>query len=247
MLRWRLLLVLGAILGLVLACLGLAAGAHAALAEVTASRAREVVPLVELACYSLLSLILGWLALATLASCVQVLRGLQCPRVSPRVLHRLVVAVLGAGLVLAPVTAQAIEPSASASQAQGVDPGWGAAPSERAADSATSSGSADRLAPAAELTFGDPGWLPPIPAQTRVAPEADPNILGRPAAQSGPGEVVVVRGDTLWDIAARHLGPDPTPTRIAAEWPRWYTANADVIGPDPDLIRPGQVLRPPPA
>ena len=55
-------------------------------------------------------------------------------------------------------------------------------------------------------------------------------------------------GDTLWSIAAAELGPDATPQDIASRWPAWYAANRQLIGPDPDLIRPGQVLRiPPPA
>lgn len=45
--------------------------------------------------------------------------------------------------------------------------------------------------------------------------------------------VVVVRpGDTLWALAGQ--GP---------AWHRLYALNRDVIGPDPDLIRPGQRLR----
>ena len=54
--------------------------------------------------------------------------------------------------------------------------------------------------------------------------------------------MVVQRGDTLWDIAARSLGPDATDTDVAAEWPRWYAANRDLIGSDPDLLLPGQEL-----
>ena len=53
-----------------------------------------------------------------------------------------------------------------------------------------------------------------------------------PAAPTAPA-VTVRAGDTLWSIA----GGD--------DWPEWYAANRDVIGPDPDLIRPGQVLTPP--
>ncbi|WP_425600034.1 hypothetical protein [Ornithinimicrobium sufpigmenti] len=34
---------------------------------------------------------------------------------------------------------------------------------------------------------------------------------------------------------------------IAEEWPRWYAANRELIGPDPDLILPGQELRIPAA
>jgi nucleoid-associated protein YgaU len=57
--------------------------------------------------------------------------------------------------------------------------------------------------------------------------------------------VVVVKGDTLWDIAAARLGAGATNSEIAAEWPRWYGENREVIGHDPDLILPGQRLLPP--
>lgn len=87
------------------------------------------------------------------------------------------------------------------------------------------------------------------------APSAGPAY--RPPTQLGPlapaaprqraDVVTVVRGDSLWAIAARHLGPDATPAAIAAEWPRWYAANKTVIGTDPDLILVGQQLTPPAA
>jgi nucleoid-associated protein YgaU len=69
----------------------------------------------------------------------------------------------------------------------------------------------------------------------------------RPRLQHEDTSVVVRRGDTLWDIAARHLGIRATVARVAAEWPRWYHANRTVIGPDPDHLEPGQRLHPPPA
>jgi resuscitation-promoting factor RpfA len=62
---------------------------------------------------------------------------------------------------------------------------------------------------------------------------------------SADGSYVVRRGDALWDIAARHLGPSATAVDIAREWPRWYQANLAVIGDDPSLIRPGELLVPP--
>jgi nucleoid-associated protein YgaU len=73
-----------------------------------------------------------------------------------------------------------------------------------------------------------------------------PDWPGRPE----PGDHVVLRGDCLWDIAAdwlarQHPGTpvaDPETARAVAAW---WQANADVIGPDPDLLLPGQVLRPP--
>jgi hypothetical protein len=46
----------------------------------------------------------------------------------------------------------------------------------------------------------------------------------------------VVKGDTLWDIAQAVYGD-------ATRWPEIYAANTDVVGADPDLIFPGQVLR----
>lgn len=80
------------------------------------------------------------------------------------------------------------------------------------------------------------------------------NSHPRPAAVSGdwPGlatarrssTVTVDSGDCLWDIAARRLAR-PTRARIALAWPRWWHANRAVVGADPDVIRPGQRLRPP--
>ncbi len=57
--------------------------------------------------------------------------------------------------------------------------------------------------------------------------------------------VVVHRGDTLWAIAARHLGGRPSTAQIDASWRTWYAANRSVIGDDPNLILPGQQLHPP--
>lgn len=56
---------------------------------------------------------------------------------------------------------------------------------------------------------------------------------------------VVLRGESLWSIAAAHLGSGASDAEIAAEWPRWFAANRTVIGTDPDVILPGQVLSAP--
>ena len=55
----------------------------------------------------------------------------------------------------------------------------------------------------------------------------------------------VLPGDTLWSIAAQRLDTDDI-RRIARYWPRIHRANRDVIGANPDLLRPGQVLELPP-
>lgn len=65
------------------------------------------------------------------------------------------------------------------------------------------------------------------------------------ASEASTVSVVVLRGDSLWSLAGRALGPDATDAEITAEWPRWYAANAETIGQDPNLIRPGQVLQAP--
>lgn len=50
---------------------------------------------------------------------------------------------------------------------------------------------------------------------------------------SGPNSYTVVPGDTLSGIAAQHT---------QSSWRRLYERNASVVGSDPDLIFPGQVL-----
>lgn len=100
----------------------------------------------------------------------------------------------------------------------------------------------DRPAPAL------PGWTPDRPAGRRSAGAARHTSLLLAAAAPGRAvldEVVVRRGDTLWGIAARQLGPDASDAEIATEWPRWYRANRELIGPSPDHLLPGQRLRPP--
>jgi hypothetical protein len=91
----------------------------------------------------------------------------------------------------------------------------------------------------APVATAAPGHHPPaatsLPYPDRaVAP-------GRPHHRPpSPVSTVVVRpGDSLWLIAARTLGPDPTDTDVTARWHALYAANRARIGPDPDLIEPG--------
>lgn len=63
-----------------------------------------------------------------------------------------------------------------------------------------------------------------------------------------PGDRVVVvvhRGDSLWSLARRHLGPGVSDALIEQAVHEWYVLNASVIGPDRDLILPGQQLHVP--
>jgi hypothetical protein len=83
-------------------------------------------------------------------------------------------------------------------------------------------------------------WSTPSPAGAAVAdwPSAAPAVH------------VVVRGDCLWHLAESGLTTGsgrPTDPEIAAAVSAWWHANADVIGPDPDRLLPGQLLQPPPS
>ncbi|WP_183098302.1 LysM peptidoglycan-binding domain-containing protein [Nocardioides pelophilus] len=53
-------------------------------------------------------------------------------------------------------------------------------------------------------------------------------------------------GDSLWSIAETRLGPRATVVELVDYWHRTYELNLAVIGPDPDLILPGQLLELPP-
>jgi nucleoid-associated protein YgaU len=101
-----------------------------------------------------------------------------------------------------------------------------------------------------------PPAAPPTPEVPHAAaeptaaevPEAElPESVSSSDLSVSPDQefLIVQPGDTLWSIAQAALPPDATATDIAAEWPRWYAANAPLIGPDPDLLRPGwQLVRP---
>ncbi len=121
----------------------------------------------------------------------------------------------------------------------GLTLGGGLAPAAHASPAPPAPGST--VSAPGTARAADPGWTPTRPSRG-TTPAPDP--LG-PTRTPLPAEVVVHRGDTLWAIAARHLGPGATDAEVAAAWPGWYRANRGVIGDDPDVILPGQRLRAP--
>jgi nucleoid-associated protein YgaU len=54
--------------------------------------------------------------------------------------------------------------------------------------------------------------------------------------------VTVAPGDSLWTLAAAALRPGAGDARVDRAWRDWYSANRRTIGPDPDLLLPGQRL-----
>ncbi|MCX6500305.1 MAG: LysM peptidoglycan-binding domain-containing protein [Arthrobacter sp.] len=89
----------------------------------------------------------------------------------------------------------------------------------------------------------DPHWTP-------APPPVDPRTLAALPLRTqepplGTADVTVRTGDSLWSICAAELGPLASDVDVAVAWPRLYQANLDVIGGDPGLLLPGQVLRMP--
>ncbi len=66
-----------------------------------------------------------------------------------------------------------------------------------------------------------------------------------PPTRPAPDTVVVAPGDSLWSIAASRSGPRASVADVAMSTERWYQENREVVGPDPDLLQPGQRLTAP--
>jgi hypothetical protein len=94
-----------------------------------------------------------------------------------------------------------------------------------------------------------PDWPTAGPAAAPVPDWPRGSAAATPLAAASTGAHVVLRGDCLWDIAAgwlhQHQSATPTDGEVATAVHAWWTGNAAVIGPDPDLLLPGQVLIPP--
>ncbi|WP_448629912.1 LysM peptidoglycan-binding domain-containing protein [Cellulomonas soli] len=170
-------------------------------------------------------------------------------RLAPTIVRRALAVTITAGLGLGVATgAQAATlhethpPSVSGlATTTDVDLGW--APTTSSTVPVDTTWQPTVASPAGATTVPVPAAAVTQTAATTPAPVAPT----APDAQAGPagGSVVVQPGDSLWDIAARHLPPDASDAQIAAAWPRWYEANRDTIGDDPDLLRPAQLLRAP--
>lgn len=152
--------------------------------------------------------------------------GRSCARtaevLAPWTVRRLVATALGLTVVTGPAAAAAVPAELSA---------------------ASSAAAVVQLDQRARLGIHPAASAPGTQLDQRAVPTrmgADLPPLDRPAAE--PYAVTVRSGDCLWSIAGRHLGPQASDAEIAAAWPRWYTANRDLIGPDPNLLHPGQQL-----
>lgn len=99
------------------------------------------------------------------------------------------------------------------------------------------------------LDRGDARTRDPDPSPAKGSPSTRRRKMRAPGARPSPvrgdGRVTVRRGDCLWRIAAERLPRDARPAAVDREWRRWYRANRDEIGPDPDVLQVGTRLRMP--
>lgn len=116
-------------------------------------------------------------------------------------------------------------------------------------------GAAGALAIGPASAVHDAGQGAPAPAKSVTSQSLDGlHLPDRPvgtttvvsaATTPGPRVITVRRGDSLWSIAARDLGPEANNAEIAEATKRWHDVNHAVIGIDPNVIFPHQQLTSP--
>jgi hypothetical protein len=171
---------------------------------------------------------------------------------APGFMRRLALAALGLQLLTAPLaTASPVGSLSTTLSVSTVQSPLAASPTPSAPDTwtatpvpAVTGSPAATGAPPGAPAVAHPQWRPLPPVIDPGPLAGGPRRLQQPA---GLGVEVTVRaGDSLWGLSADRLGPYATDVEIALDWPRLYQANRDVIGDNPHLLRPGQVLRVPP-
>lgn len=107
-------------------------------------------------------------------------------------------------------------------------------------DASTGSSASPSTSPDPDPTASGTGSGTPGGA---AVPTQSPSQLPSEAGAPADCELVVVAGDSLWSLAARQLGPGASDADVDARWRAVYARNTDAVGPDPDLVSPGLVLR----
>ncbi|WP_139318513.1 LysM peptidoglycan-binding domain-containing protein [Kocuria sp. CNJ-770] len=213
---------------------------------ITWSAAAEPEQLLGLAAAGLgCAVVLVWTAAAALAV-LAVLAGHHrwerlgrlCGRCSPALLRRAAAAALGLQLVAAPGAVADDAPS----------PFWSGGTAVHGPSASVPDGPTQPSAAPADLGAAHPAPLPPpvVP----VAPSAPstgeaprfPGAHPAPAERTVDGAVTVLRGDTLWSLAAAQLGPGASAAEVDRAWPAWYELNRHVLPHGPHLLLPGQRL-----
>jgi hypothetical protein len=202
-----------------------AAGLVALLLPAAVPTGPGFLPLLVAGCAAVGSLATAWLWVPTLLVVHDVLRGRTVRDGVPRAVRRVVLAACGlslAGSLAAPAYAATADPDR---------------PHGRAPASEVLTG-----LPLPDRTTTTTQWLGSLADQRsdhRSGHRSDPGVTASAETQ---GAVRVSPGDTLWDLAEQSLGPGAGPADVERRWRQVYAANRDVVGADPDLIRPGQRL-----
>lgn len=165
---------------------------------------------------------------------------------APGFMRRLALAAVGLQLLTAPLaTASTVESPSTMLSISTVQPPAAASPTPSASGAWTPAPApAATGAPPGAPAVAHPQWRPLPPVIERDPLPGGPRRIQQPAGRGV--EVTVRTGDSLWGLSAARLGPYASDVDIALDWPRIYQANRDVIGDNPNLLRPGQVLRVPP-
>ncbi|MEV7661011.1 LysM domain-containing protein [Paenarthrobacter sp. NPDC089316] len=163
-------------------------------------------------------------------------------RFSPAFMVRIAIAVLGLNLLGGGLAQASVSPTPewlpTSGHSSTVRPPMAPASTNGAGTAVAVIADSNNTAAAAH----DPSWQPRPPVLA-------PGLLSRPGSRDAPAPsgsgVEVKAGDTLWSIAAARLGPFSTDVDVATAWPKWYAANRSIIGDNPAVLLPGQILRPP--
>lgn len=209
--------------------------------------------IVELATVATGTMMAGWVGLHAFLALACVVAGRWGPRWAageravalhaPAFVRRLARAAAGAGVGLALTVPTAMasdlaagtDSPADGGTAVALDLGWQPTGRLAADQGRTDARAADRS------------------ASSNQRPRPERLSLVNRGQRTGTGReplVVVEPGDTLWAIAAGRLAAEQAGTpladaEIAAAVTRWHHANRQALGANPDLIRPGMVLRQP--
>jgi len=167
---------------------------------------------------------------------------------TPVFMRRLALAAVGMQLMGAPLAHADAAPAApvSSNSRAAVSAAWAPTAGPSAASRTRPAAEPDAAGrPVTGASDLQPQWKPRAPVTEPRLVAAVPVRSARQLPNAAAPEVAVRAGDSLWTIAARALGPAAGDVEIAAHWPSWYEANRNVIGADPNVLLPGQVLKPP--
>lgn len=189
-----------------------------------------------------------WLGLGLTLSALSALPGALghgsrrlADRVAPAAVRKVVAFVLGTTLTAALVPGTALAGS-SGTVHEALRADVVAAGTAPGSDRSSAAGLADA---ATDPSFRFVSARPPVSDRNDLRDAAPPPAWSFDRTGHTTDHVVVLRGDTLWSVAASHLGPGAEAAEIDREWRRWFSVNRDVIGDDANRILPGQLLRPP--